>query len=155
MRKTVSDVMTSDPYVVSRDAFAFEAAQIMDSQNVGSVPVVEGDRLVGIVTDRDLAVRVVAAGLDPKQTPVGEIATANLHSATADESLDEVYERMAVWRVRRIPVVDQDEKVIGMLAQADLVHELKPKQAGQLVDEISQPGEPAFGGQEVGIAENH
>ena len=83
MRKTVADVMTSDPYVVSRDAFAFEAARMMDEQNVGSVPVVDGDSLVGIVTDRDLAVRVVAAGLDPKQTTVGDIATANLHSATA------------------------------------------------------------------------
>jgi CBS domain-containing protein len=153
MRKTVADVMTSDPYVVSREASAVEAARMMDEQNIGSVPVVDGNRLVGIVTDRDIAVRVVAAALDPNRTTVGEIATANLHSATPDESIDEVYERMAVWRVRRIPVVDGDGdgQIVGMLAQADLVHELKASKAGQLVDEISQPGEPAFGGQEIGI----
>ena len=151
MSKTVASAMTSDPHVVTRDASVVDAATIMRDQDIGSVPVVENGYLLGIVTDRDLAVRVVAEGLDPRTTKVDQIATSNLHSASPDESLDEVYERMAIWRIRRLPVVEHDGTLVGMIAQADLVHELKDKKAGQLVEEISQPGDPAYGHQEVGI----
>ena len=151
MNKTVASAMTSDPYVVSRGASVVDAATIMRDQNVGSVPVVEDDYLLGIVTDRDLALRVVAAGLDPRTTKVEEVATSNLHSAMPDESLDDVYERMAIWRIRRLPVIESDGRLVGMIAQADLVHELKDKKAGQLVEEISQPGDTFYGRQEVGI----
>jgi CBS domain-containing protein len=146
MTKSVADVMTSDPRVVSRTASVIDAATIMREQDVGSVPVV-GDlgELVGIVTDRDIAVRVVAAGRDPKQTHVADVATGDPHCVEPDESLDDAYERMATWRVRRLPVVDGD-RVVGMLAQADVVHELKDKKAGQLVDEISQAGQPSYAG---------
>jgi CBS domain-containing protein len=82
----------------------------------------------------------VAAGRDPVSTTVGEIATTTVSPAYPDEPLDEAYEQMAYRQVRRLPVID-DDRVIGMLAQADMVHELKDKQAGKLVDEISQ--EPA------------
>lgn len=151
MSKTVASVMTSDPYIVTRDASVVDAATMMRDQNIGSVPIVENGYLLGIVTDRDLALRVVAEGLDPRTTKVEKIATANLHSAAPDESLDEVYERMAIWRIRRLPVVEGDGMLVGMIAQADLVHELKDKKAGQLVDEISQPGDPVYGHQEIGI----
>ena len=151
MSKTVASVMTNDPYVVDRHASVVDAATIMRDQDVGSVPVVEDGMLLGIVTDRDIALRVVAAGLDPKTTQVEQIATSNLHSATPDESLDEVQERMAIWRIRRLPVVADDGRLLGMVAQADLVHELKDKKAGQLVDEISQPGGTFYSKQEVGI----
>ena len=151
MSKTVASVMTGDPYVVPRHASVVDAAAIMRDQDVGSVPVVEDGMLLGIVTDRDIALRVVAGGLDPETTMVQEIATSNLHSAAPDDSLDEVYERMAIWRIRRLPVVDADGRLVGMVAQADLVHELKDKKAGQLVDEISQPGGMFYSQQEVGI----
>src|SRR5262245_32648548 len=151
MSKTVSSVMTNDPYVVSRRACVVDAATMMRDQDIGSVPVVEDGMLLGIVTDRDIALRVVAGGLDPRTTNVEQIATSNLHSAQPDESLDDVYERMAIWRIRRLPVVEGDGRLIGMIAQADLVHELKDKKAGQLVDEISQPGDTFYGKQEVGI----
>ena len=150
MNKTVASAM-SEPYVVSRGASVVDAATIMRDQNVGSVPVVEDDYLLGILTDRDLALRVVAAGLDPRTTKVEEVATSNLHSAMPDESLDDVYERMAIWRIRRLPVIESDGRLVGMIAQADLVHELKDKKAGQLVEEISQPGDAFYGRQEVGI----
>ena len=152
MSKSVASAMTSDPYVVSKQATVADAARIMRDRNIGSVPVVDNGYLLGIVTDRDLAVRVVAEGLDAMTTKVESIATANLHSAAPDESLDDVYERMAIWRVRRLPVVENDGRLVGMLAQADLVHELKDKKAGQLVDEISQPGDTFYGRQEVGIS---
>ena len=102
MSKTVASVMSSDPYVVSKHASVVDAAAIMRDRNIGSVPVVDNGYLLGIVTDRDLAVRVIAEGLDPRTTKVEQVATANIHSASPDDSLDEVYERMAIWRIRRL-----------------------------------------------------
>jgi CBS domain-containing protein len=151
MTKIVAEAMTVNPRTVSRPTAVVDAAKIMLEEDVGSVPVVEDGELVGIVTDRDIVLRVVAAGRDPQTTYVEEIATPTPHSASAGESLDEAYERMAAWRIRRLPVVDEDERLVGMLAQADLVHELKDKKAGQLVDEISRPGQTPYGKEEVGI----
>ena len=151
MSKTVADVMTTNPSKVSRLATATDAAKIMREQDIGSVPVVEHDSLVGIVTDRDIAVRVVAAGRDPNATRVEEIATPEPRAVEPGGSLDEACERMAIWRIRRLPVVE-GEHLVGMLAQADLVHELKDKKAGQLVDEISHPDDASYyGWQEVGL----
>jgi CBS domain-containing protein len=143
MSKTVSELMTTNPSSVSRQASASDVAKIMLEEDVGSVPVADDGYLVGIVTDRDITLRVVAAGRDPLTTTVEEIATPDPHYASPDESVDEAYERMAIWRVRRLPVVEGD-RLVGMLAQADMVHELKDKKAGQLVDEISQPGQVPF-----------
>ena len=151
MSKTVSDVMTGEPRTVSPEATVADAAKKMLEEDVGSLPVLDDGLVVGIVTDRDLALRVVATGRDPRLTTVQEIATPDPHVAWPGETLDEAYERMAAWRVRRLPVVD-DGHLVGILSQADLVHELKDKKAGQLVDEISQPGESFFGKQEVGIS---
>src|SRR5258708_1021815 len=151
MSRTVADVMTTDPYVGSRKGGVVEGGRMMIDGDVGWVAMVENGHLVGIITDRDLGVRVVAAGLDPNTTKVDTVATSDLHLAMPDEPLDDVLERMATWRVRRLPVVES-EKLVGMLAQADLVHELKDKKAGQLVDEISQPGEPSYSSQEIGLS---
>jgi CBS domain-containing protein len=152
MSKSVAEVMTANPRTVSRQDSVVGAAKIMLEEDVGSVPIAEDGYLLGIVTDRDIALRVVAAGRDPQTVRVDEIATPEPHYASPDESVDDAYERMSIWRVRRLPVVDGD-RLIGMLAQADLVHELKDKKAGQLVDEISQPGHVpyALGRREVGI----
>jgi CBS domain-containing protein len=151
MSKTVADVMTVNTRTISRHGSAVEAAKAMLDEDVGSVPVLDDDgTLCGIVTDRDIALRVVAVGLDPLTTRVEEIATKDPHCASPDESLDDAYERMTTWRIRRLPVCE-DDRVVGMLAQADLVLELKDKKAGQLVEEISQPGEPAYVQHEVGI----
>jgi CBS domain-containing protein len=141
MGKLVRDAMTPNPRTVTRETPVTEAAQIMEQIDVGSLPVVDGDLILhGMVTDRDIAIRVVAAGLDPRSTTVGEIATTSVSPAYPDEPLDEAYEQMAYRQVRRLPVIE-DDRVVGMLAQADMVHELKDKQAGKLVDEISH--EPA------------
>ena len=137
MGKLVRDAMTTNPRTVQRDASVTHAAKIMDQADIGSVPVVDQDEiLLGMVTDRDIAIRVVAAGLDARTTRVGEIATNNVSPAYPDEPLDEALEQMAYRQVRRLPVIDND-RVIGILAQADMVHELKAKEAGRLVDQIS------------------
>jgi len=145
MSKTVAELMTTNPSSVSRQATAGDVAKIMLEEDVGSVPVADDGYLVGIVTDRDITLRVVAAGRDPNATTAEEIATPDPHYASPDESVDDAYERMAIWRIRRLPVVEGD-RLVGMLAQADMVHELKDKKAGQLVDEISQPGQVPFRG---------
>jgi CBS domain-containing protein len=150
MTKLVAEAMTTDPSAVARTSAVVEAARIMLHDDVGSVPVVDGETLVGIITDRDIAIRVVAAGHDPADTRVEEVASADLHCAVPDESLDDAYERMTTWQIRRLPVV-AGGRLVGMLAQADLVHELKDRKAGQLVDEISRPGERAFRQQAVGL----
>jgi CBS domain-containing protein len=110
----------------------------MEEEDVGSVPVVSGDNvLVGLITDRDIALRVVAAGKDPHSTTVGEVATKDISPAYPDEPLDEALEQMAYLQVRRLPVIEND-RVVGILAQADVVQEVKDKEAGKLVEEISE-----------------
>src|SRR5262245_8453016 len=106
MNKSVAEVMTAEPRVIVRTAAAIDAAKIMLDENVGSLPVVDEDgMLVGIVTDRDIALRVVAAGRDPRATQIMDVATPDPHYADPNETLDDVYERMATWRIRRLPVV--------------------------------------------------
>jgi len=141
MGKLVRDAMTTNPRTVQRDASVKDAARMMDQADVGAIPVVDQDEiLLGMVTDRDIAIRVVAAGLDPGMTRVGEIATNNVSPAYPDEPLDEALEQMAYRQVRRLPVIDND-RVVGILAQADMVHELKAKHAARLVDQISSEPE--------------
>lgn len=139
MAKSVRDAMTPNPRSVGRFERAVDVARLMQEEDVGSLPVVEDDDyLIGIVTDRDIALRVVAAARDPKTTTVEEIFTENPSCAYPDEPLDEALEQMAYRQVRRLPVVE-DDRLVGMLAQADVVHEVKDKKAGQLVEEISKP----------------
>ncbi len=141
MGKLVRDAMTPNPRTVQQDASIVDAARIMEQADIGSIPVVDVDGvLLGMVTDRDVAIRVVAAGRDPKTTTVGEIATNNVSPAYPDEPLDEALEQMVYRQVRRLPVIE-DDRVVGILAQADMVHELKPKDAGKLVDQISHEPE--------------
>ena len=137
MGKLVRDAMTRDPRTIGDGSSVVEAARIMEEADVGAVPVVDNDDiLVGIVTDRDIALRVVAAGRDPHSTTVAEIATQSVSPTYPDLPLDDALEQMAYRRVRRLPVIE-DDRVVGMLARADMVHELKSKQAAHLVDEIS------------------
>jgi CBS domain-containing protein len=113
------------------------AAKMMKDEDVGFAPIVEGDRLVGTVTDRDIAVKVVAEGKDPQTTLVREIAETNVVTVEPDQDLDEALQLMASHRVRRLPVVEQDRRLVGVVAQADVAQEAEPKKAGEMVEEIS------------------
>ncbi len=138
MSKLVRDAMTVNPRTVNLNASVVEAAHIMEAEDVGSVPVVDTDNiLVGMITDRDIVLRVVAAGRDPGSTAAGEVATKQVSPAYPDEPLDDALEQMAHRQVRRLPVIE-DDRVVGILAQADVVHEVKDKKAGQLLEEISE-----------------
>jgi len=139
MGKSVQDVMTSNPASIEADSPVFEAARIMKEQDVGIIPVVEGGRLVGTVTDRDIAVRIVAGGKDPQSVNVREIASTDLVTVDPQQDLDEALRLMANHQVRRLPVVEEDGRLVGIVAQADVAREANDKKTGELVEEISEP----------------
>lgn len=136
--RTVRETMTSNPKSVPPDIPVSEAARLMRSEDVGSLPVVDGERLVGVVTDRDIAIRLVAEGKDPESTSVEDIHSREPVTADPDQSLDKVLEEMARHQVRRIPVVD-DGRLVGILAQADISRESSSQETGNFVQEVSEP----------------
>lgn len=133
----VRDAMTPSPRAIREDATAVEAARTMESEDVGSLPVVRGDELVGIVTDRDLVLQVLAKGRDPEQVRIDEICSASPIVASPEEPLDDALWRMAKEQVRRLPVV-ADGRLVGILAQADVAHIAQPGSTGRMVEEISK-----------------
>jgi CBS domain-containing protein len=148
MGTKIADVMTQRPRAVTAQMKVREAARLMDEEDVGSLPVVdEGERLIGIVTDRDVAVRVVGRGLDSDTTEVGEVATREVIALTPDNDLDDALRLMAREQVRRVPIVAGENQLVGMLAQADVAHAGKEKETGELVEAISRaPGGPRVAG---------
>jgi CBS domain-containing protein len=138
----VRKTMTENPRVAGRDLLVTEAAAIMRTEDVGSLPVVENDRLVGVLTDRDIVVRVVAEGRDAGATSVGEVISNDLVTVTPEQSLDEALALMARHQVRRLPVVEEDGRLVGVVAQADVAREARGEETGGLVEEISRPDQP-------------
>ncbi|MGH3134316.1 MAG: CBS domain-containing protein [Gaiellaceae bacterium] len=134
---TVREAMTASPSSIESDQYAVEAARRLTSENVGSLPVVRGEELVGIVTDRDLVIQVMAKDLDPSKVPVSDVCTENPVVASPEESLDEALRRMASEQVRRLPVVE-DGRLVGILAQADVARTAQATSTGQMVEQISQ-----------------
>jgi CBS domain-containing protein len=139
MAKSVRDVMTPNPRTASSSQSLTEAAQMMKNEDAGSLPVVDAGRLVGIVTDRDIVVRAVAEGVDPGMLTVGEIASRRVVAITADQSLDDALALMEQYQVRRLPVIERDDEVVGILAQADIALAVREKRAGEVLEEISKP----------------
>jgi len=136
-KTTVREAMTSLPRSIEGGEGVVEAAQRMASEDVGSLPVVEGGELVGMVTDRDLVLYVIAKALDPRSVTVSEVATRNPVVASPEEPLDEALHRMAQEQIRRLPVVD-DGRLVGILAQADVARVAKATSTGAMVEQISQ-----------------
>ena len=132
----IRDIMTSSPTKVETSTTVAEAAKIMASEDIGPLPVVDGGRLVGIVTDRDLVVRVLAEDRDPKSTNVGDVASSELVTVAPDTALDEALRKMASAQVRRLPVVEGG-RVVGIVAQADVARQT-PQETGEVVEEISR-----------------
>ena len=142
MSKHVADVMTQGAATVHPTDSVSEAARAMRKHDVGAIPVVDEGMLVGILTDRDIAVRVVADGKDPNMMRASQVASVNLVVVHPEQSLDEATELMGARQLRRLPVFDGEGRLVGMLAQADVALEERPKTAGQLLEEISQPSSP-------------
>jgi CBS domain-containing protein len=138
MAQTIRDVMTSDPCAIDADESVAYAAKMMREEDVGLAPVVEAERLVGMLTDRDITIRVVAEGRDPEQVKVRDVASSQLVTVTPQQDFDEALRMMAKHQVRPLPVVEEDGKLVGVVAQADIAREGDDATTGQLVEEISR-----------------
>jgi CBS domain-containing protein len=136
--KHVRDVMTSSPRTIEPSTSLHEAARLMRDQDVGSLPIVEGDRLQGMLTDRDIAIRAVAEGKDVKSTTAQDIASRDLVTIDPEQGLDEALRLMAKHQVRRLPVCEEDGKLVGILAQADAAMTGDEREVGRTVEEISR-----------------
>lgn len=132
----VRDVMTSNPTTCEPTATLVDAAKVMAGEDVGPVPIVEGGKLVGLVTDRDIIIRAVAEGRDVTSTAVRDVASKDLVTVTADEDLDRALQLMADNQVRRIPVVEGD-RVVGIVSQADVARAADDEKTGEVVQQIS------------------
>ncbi|NLK68126.1 MAG: CBS domain-containing protein [Clostridiaceae bacterium] len=138
----VRDVMTKSIATIEPDATIKDAASIMQQYNVGSIPVVDNNGLVGIVTDRDIVVRNIASGQDPFSTPVRNIMTSQVTTVTPEEDLTSIVEVMSTRQVRRLPVVE-GQKLVGMVSLGDIATTGKTNmEASEALCEISKPSKP-------------
>jgi CBS domain-containing protein len=135
---SIRDLMTESPTTCEPSTTVVEAAKVMANEDVGPVPVVQEGRVVGLVTDRDLVIRVLAEGRDPSSTTIGEIASSDLVTVQPDSDLQEALQLMAQNQVRRLPVVE-GEQLVGIVAQADVARAAEEEHTGEVVQEISQP----------------
>ena len=137
-----SDVMTRNPVSARPDDTVASVARLMKENDIGAVPIVDDNnskRLVGIVTDRDLAIKVVAAGRDPQSTPVREVMTTNVITCRDDDDIETALDAMSTQQLRRIPVVDDGNMLLGIIAQADIATRMnEPEKTGEVVKDISE-----------------
>ena len=138
MAKSIREAMTSNPCSIDADKSVAYAAKMMRDEDVGIAPIVEGDRLVGVLTDRDVAVRVVAEGLDPEKVKVSEVASRDVVTLDPQQDLDEALRLMARHQVRRLPVVEEDGRLVGVVAQADVAEQTDERRTGEVVEQISR-----------------
>jgi CBS domain-containing protein len=138
MAQSIKDVMTSNPCSIDADKSVAYAAKMMKDEDVGLAPIVEGDKLIGMLTDRDIAIRVVAEGKNPEQVTVKEVASKQVVTIDPQQDLAEALRIMAKHQVRRLPVVEEDGRLVGVVAQADIAREGDDAETGELVQEISQ-----------------
>lgn len=134
----ISEAMTPNVCIVNPSETVQMAAEAMATQGIGLLPVGENDRLVGMITDRDIAVRAVAKGRGP-DTPVGEAMTEEVRYCFEDDELEDICRNMADLQVRRLPVLDRDKRLVGIIALGDVARETWDS-AGQALSSISRPG---------------
>jgi CBS domain-containing protein len=137
------DMMTAKIEDISADATVMQAAEKMKLLDIGAIPVRENDRLVGMITDRDIAVRAVAEGRDPKKVPVREAMSRDLCFCYEDESVESAAKLMEEKQIRRLPVFDRSERAIGMVSLGDLaVRNHDDRLSGEVLERVSKPSQP-------------
>lgn len=134
----IRELMTVRPRTVKAGDPIVEAAKLMKGEDSGIAPIVDGDRLVGVVTDRDIAIRIVAEGRDPRETKVEEIASHNVVTIDPQQGLDEALRLMAQHQVWRLPVVEEDGRLIGIVSQADVARRAGAERPREVVQQISE-----------------
>jgi len=140
MAKSIRDAMTENPRSIGQSASVVEAAQLMREEHIGSLPITDEEKLVGMITDRDITTRVVAEAADPKMTPVANVYSRDLISVGPDEDLDQALQLMARHQVRRLPVVENG-RLVGIVSQADIALGESESKTGELVEAISEPSD--------------
>lgn len=139
---TCGELMTPAPTCCQPNHTVVDAAEMMQREDVGLLPVIDeqAKKVVGVLTDRDIVLKVVAAGHDPRQTAVRDVMTSNPIVGQAHDSVDAVMELMAAHQVRRIPIVDKAGAIIGIVAQADIATRVaNTRETGEVVQAISEP----------------
>ena len=139
---TCRELMTPSPTCCQPDHTVVEVAEIMQREDVGLVPVIDETthKLIGVLTDRDIVLNVVAAGRDARSTAVSEVMTTDPASCQEHDSIESVMHHMAARQVRRMPIVDSDGAIVGIVAQADIATRLSnPRETGEVVQAISEP----------------
>jgi len=136
----VSDCMTRDVTIASPNDTIQQAAKQMAQIDAGILPVAENDRLVGMITDRDITVRAVAEGKDPAQTRVRDVMTSEVRYVYDDDAIEDAAESMSELQVRRLPVINRNKRLVGIISLADIAREDEPRQAGEALHGIARPG---------------
>lgn len=141
---TVADVMTRDVRSMTPQDTLGDAAKVMDELNVGVVPVCDGDRLVGVVTDRDIIVRGLARDADPRSCKLVDVMSGHVRTARPDDDVDDVLAEMANAQIRRMPVVDGQDRLVGILSIGDIAAKSPGDEGdvGESLGDISSPSEP-------------
>ncbi len=141
-KKKCRDIMTEDVVTATPEDTASEAARLMKTEDIGPVLIVDNQQsktLVGIVTDRDLVLKVIAEGRDPQTTRVGDVMSKKLVTCYADDGVEAAMKSMAQFQLRRIPVVEQNMRLVGIISQADIATRVnEPEETAEVVKEISQ-----------------
>ncbi|HKB78830.1 MAG TPA: CBS domain-containing protein [Thermoanaerobaculia bacterium] len=137
--KKVRDVMTANPECVSEKDTVRDAARIMARQDTGVVPVLEGRKIIGLITDRDIVVRLIAEGKDPASAHVDDAMSKNVRSVREDAAIDEVLQVMRNAQVRRVPVVNNSNELVGIVSMADVASATRESgKVGDTVEKISE-----------------
>lgn len=138
MSKLAKDIMTAAPQCCSRETTLNEVANLMVEADCGEIPVTDGSRLVGVITDRDIVCRVVAKGKNPSAVTAGECMTEPVVTVTEDATLEEVLSVMESKQIRRVPVVDGTGSCCGIISQADVALTARESETGEMVREVSK-----------------
>lgn len=138
----VKDIMTKDVLVVSPDTYIAEVARQMESHDIGAVPVCTGRKVVGMVTDRDIALQVVGRGKDPADCKASDVMTSPVVWCYEEAELDEAARLMETRQIRRLIVVDREKKLVGVVALGDLATRANERVAGEALEKISEPTHP-------------
>jgi len=142
MARKISEVMTRDVETLRPTDTVRDASEAMRSLNVGVLPVCEGERVVGVLTDRDLIVRAIALGMEPSITLVGDVMTSNVQVCFEDDDVGSVLERMKKQQLRRFVVVDRDEALVGIVSIGDMSQDFDEERVGEALEGISEPAPP-------------
>ncbi|MFA5038792.1 MAG: CBS domain-containing protein [Candidatus Omnitrophota bacterium] len=137
---TAKDIMTRNVSTISPETTLHEAAEIMKNRNIGMLPVAENSRIVGILTDRDIVVRAISRGKDPDSYPVKNAMSKKIDKCFEDQDLEEVAQEMEKLQIRRIPVFDHADRLVGVISLGDFVLRYNEQKASEVLHEVSKPG---------------